>query len=88
VTTFVSKSARALAIASTPQHANVWEPGFLRPRQPGLYERQSLLGVVIDVFDGSEWRRTSKTHNVERGHSGFTAGVVCANQDLPWRKPR
>ncbi len=62
-----------------------WNSPELAPPAPGRYERLTpCLGVTVDVWDADYccWRRTG--HEVERGQ-GRQRGVICANQDLPWR---
>lgn len=63
-----------------------WNVGAARPPSPGRYERASALGVVVDVWDGKAWRR--ERHRVELRRHGLPefAGVICANQGLPWRQ--
>ena len=66
--------------------------GFVEGRQPtrpGDYERLSLLGVRVDAWDGKQWRRVvaqGSAASVDKSLPIGARGVVCANQNLPWRE--
>lgn len=69
------------AIAAARHDRGGWIHPGTPPARPGLYERQSYLGLTVDVWDGRQWRRKSSEHSVDP--AGL--GVICANQNLPWR---
>lgn len=73
---------------SCPTKSRSAEEWFLsKPIHPGFYERFSLLSS-IDYFDGEVWRRRvtlSTGGRVESWDKAPGHGVICANQNLPWR---
>ena len=72
-----------------------WFPAGRRPDARGAYERLTMLGPKVDLWDGERWRRPvtkngagAVDRSTDRRRGLFIApynGVVCANQHLPWR---
>lgn len=56
------------------------------PIRPGVYERLTALGPVVDLWDGFVWRRMPwRKHEVVWSRVD-ECYVKCANQVLPWRE--
>lgn len=74
-----------LLLARSPWIAGggFWQLWNDRPTKQGRYERLTLLGPVVDVWDGKVWRRVA--HRIEPECIAGFGGVPCANQQLPWR---
>lgn len=63
-----------------------WISGEIAPPAGGRYERCTpALGVTVDVWDDEYccWRRPEG--QCEPAHRAPFRGVICANQDWPWR---
>lgn len=74
----VTASAEMVAHVLSKGSSPIYFAGTIKPRMPGRYQRLSAIGIRVDRWDGRVWRRI--------GYGD--GGVVCANQELPWREAR